>query len=154
MSLLPVAVLNPPPLWRNKGFRQFFQVLSQLYLQACIFHVAIGVLLHLALLNSPAIFRLTLSMVCILFRLEMIPERVLPKLVLMRFLYFLRISRKLGHCPLQTLWDTRKVITGLECLADSHFPRNYVSGDVRVGKSTKSDQPPATMTVSTRPKEI
>ena len=25
-------------------------------------------------------------------------------------------SRKLGHCPLQTLWDTRKVVTGL----DSH----------------------------------
>ena len=33
-------------------------------------------------------------------------------------------SRKFGHCPLQTLWDTRKVVTGLESLADSHFPRN------------------------------
>ena len=29
-------------------------------------------------------------------------------------------SRKLGHCPLQTLWDTRKVVTGLESLKDSH----------------------------------
>ena len=38
-------------------------------------------------------------------------------------------SRKLGHCPLQTLWETRKVVTGLETLADSHFPRNYVSGN-------------------------
>jgi hypothetical protein len=41
-------------------------------------------------------------------------------------------SRKFGHCPLQTLWDTRKVVTGLESLADSHFPRNYISADVCV----------------------
>ena len=63
-------------------------------------------------------------------------------------------SRKLGHCPLQTLWDTRKVVTGLESLADSHFPRNYVSGDVHVGKSTKADQPSSTMTVPSRPNEV
>ena len=63
-------------------------------------------------------------------------------------------SRKLGHCPLQTLWDTRKVVTGLEFLADSHFPRNYVSGDVHVGKSTKADQPSSTMTVPSRPNEV
>jgi hypothetical protein len=63
-------------------------------------------------------------------------------------------SRKLGHCPLQTLWDTRKVVTGLESLADSHFPRNYISADVRVGKSTAADQPSATDTVATRPNEV
>jgi hypothetical protein len=63
-------------------------------------------------------------------------------------------SRKLGHCPLQTLWDTRKVVTGLESLADSHFPRNYVSGDVRIGKSTAADIPSSTLTVPSRPNEI
>jgi hypothetical protein len=62
-------------------------------------------------------------------------------------------SRKFGHCPLQTLWDTRKV-TGLECLADSHFPRNYVSADVRVGKSTAANQPSLTHTVPSRPNEV
>ena len=63
-------------------------------------------------------------------------------------------SRKFGHCPLQTLWETRKVVTGLESLADAHFPRNYVSGDALVGKSTSSDQPSSTTTVASRPNEI
>ena len=63
-------------------------------------------------------------------------------------------SRKFGHRPLQTLWDTRKVVTGLESLADSHFPRNYVSADVRVGKSTVADQPSPTATVPSRPNEV
>jgi hypothetical protein len=63
-------------------------------------------------------------------------------------------SRKLGHCPLQTLWETRKVVTGLESLADSHFPRNYISGDVLIGKSKTADQPPSTGTVPSRPNEV
>ena len=63
-------------------------------------------------------------------------------------------SRKLGHCPLQTLWETRKVVTGLESLSDSHFPRNYISGDVMIGKSKKADQPPSTGTVPSRPNEV
>jgi hypothetical protein len=63
-------------------------------------------------------------------------------------------SRKFGHCPLQTFWVTRKVVTGLECLADFHFPRNYVLADVRVGKSTAADQPSLTDTVPSRPNEV
>ena len=63
-------------------------------------------------------------------------------------------SRKIGYCPLQTLGDPRKVVTGLETLADSHFPRNYVSADVRVGKSTVADQPSQTDTVPSRPNEV
>jgi hypothetical protein len=50
-------------------------------------------------------------------------------------------SWKFGHCHLQTLWDTLKVVTGLECLADSHFPRNCISADVRVGKTAAADKP-------------
>jgi hypothetical protein len=63
-------------------------------------------------------------------------------------------SRKFGHCPLQTLWDTRKVVTGLESLADSHFPRNYISADVRIGKSTVADQPSTSDTIPSRPNEV
>ena len=63
-------------------------------------------------------------------------------------------SRKLGHCPLQTLWDTRKVVTGLETIADSHFPRNYISGDVMLGKSKTADQPGPTGTVPSRANEV
>jgi hypothetical protein len=39
-------------------------------------------------------------------------------------------------------------------LADSHFPRNYISADVRVGKSTVADQPSPTTTVPSRPNEV
>ena len=45
--------------------------------------------------------------------------------------------RKLGHCPLQTLWETRKVVTpvtGLETVADSRFPIMF-RGNVMLGKS-------------------
>jgi hypothetical protein len=64
------------------------------------------------------------------------------------------ISRKYGHCPLQTLWNTRKVVTGIEGLADSHFPCNYFPAVVRVGKSTAADQPFITDTVPSRPNEV
>ena len=36
-------------------------------------------------------------------------------------------SRKLGHLPLATLWETRNCVRGLEFLRESHFPRNYLS---------------------------
>ncbi len=42
------------------------------------------------------------------------------------------------------------MVTGLECLADSHFPRNCVSADVRVGKSSAADQPSITDKVLSR----
>ena len=47
-------------------------------------------------------------------------------------------SRKLGHLPLATFsgWETvtRKCVRSLEFLENSHFPRNYVSGDAITGK--------------------
>jgi hypothetical protein len=39
-------------------------------------------------------------------------------------------------------------------LADSHFPRNYNSGDVLIVKSKTAHQPPSTGTVPSRPNEV
>ena len=63
-------------------------------------------------------------------------------------------SRKLGHIPLATLWQTRQCVRGLEFLSESHFPRNYVSSDVMVGKMTHVDIPKSTGTRPSRPNEV
>ena len=63
-------------------------------------------------------------------------------------------SRKLGHIPLATLWETRQCVRGLEFLRESHFPRNYVSSDVMVGKMTHVDMPKSTGTRPSRPNEV
>jgi hypothetical protein len=63
-------------------------------------------------------------------------------------------SLKYGHCPLQTLWDICKVVTGLESLAESHFPSSYILADVRVGKSTVADQQSTLDTVPSRQHEV
>ncbi len=49
-------------------------------------------------------------------------------------------SRKLGHMPLETLWNTCKCVSGLDFLANSHFPRNYISSDAMVGKMPHVDR--------------
>jgi hypothetical protein len=59
--------------------------------------------------------------------------------------------------PLDTLWNTRKCVCGLDFLEDSHFPPNYISSDAMVGKMPHVDHcPPSTsaITAATRPNEI
>ena len=66
-------------------------------------------------------------------------------------------SRKLGHLPLATLWETRKCVSGLEFLKNSHFSRNYVSGDAMIGKMPHVDIPSSsnsTLTSPTCPNEV
>jgi hypothetical protein len=66
-----------------------------------------------------------------------------------------RFSRKLGHCSLQNLWDTRKVVTGLESLEDSHFPwHNVIPEAARIGKSTTAPRPGPTQNRPSRPNEV
>ena len=66
-------------------------------------------------------------------------------------------SRKLGHCPLATLWKTKNCVQGLESIQESHFPRNYVSEDAIIGKMTKANIPSMSSTAAglkaTRPNE-
>jgi hypothetical protein len=52
--------------------------------------------------------------------------------------------RKLGHCSLEVLRQTRNCVVGLEDLADSKFPRNYISPDVKIGKLKHAPQPKLT----------
>ncbi len=47
-----------------------------------------------------------------------------------------------------------QTLCGLESLADSHFPRKYISADVRVDKSTVAYRPSTTDTVPPRPNEV
>jgi hypothetical protein len=42
--------------------------------------------------------------------------------------------RKLGHGSLEVLRQTRNCVVGLENLADSKFPCNYISPEVKIGK--------------------
>ena len=63
-------------------------------------------------------------------------------------------SRKLGFCPLPTLWETRKVVRGLETLHDSHFPRNFVSDPERRGKMTNVERPSSTGHRASRCNEV
>lgn len=60
----------------------------------------------------------------------------------------------MGHCPLQTLSDTRKVVDSLEFLTDCKFPRNIVPSAVRIGKSHQASRPKSTGTVPNRANEI
>ncbi len=46
------------------------------------------------------------------------------------------------------------MVTGLEFLADSHFPLNYVSADVRDGKLPVAEQSSQRDTVPSRPDEV
>jgi hypothetical protein len=64
-------------------------------------------------------------------------------------------SRKLGHLPLDTLWETRNcVCIELEFLNELHFPRNYISPDVSIGKMTHPPVPSSTASRPSRPNEI
>ena len=55
---------------------------------------------------------------------------------------------------MQNLWDTRKVVTGLESLEDSHFPRHYVTPEARIGKSTTAPRPGPIHNRPSRPNEV
>ena len=50
-------------------------------------------------------------------------------------------SRKLGHCSMDVLRKTRECVVGLDDLADAHFPRNYISADVQLGKLKHARKP-------------
>ena len=49
--------------------------------------------------------------------------------------------RKLGHCSLEVLRQTRNCVVGLEDLADLKFPRNYIAPEVKIGKLKHALQP-------------
>jgi len=66
----------------------------------------------------------------------------------------IKLARKFGHCPLQVLWDTRKVVEGLEHLEESHFPRNIITPEVRRGKSVQASTPSSTGNTPSRPNEV
>jgi len=66
----------------------------------------------------------------------------------------IKLSRKMGHCPLQVLWDTRKVVKGLEHLDDTHFSRNFITSDVRKGKLVQASVPHSTENTPSRPNEV
>ena len=63
-------------------------------------------------------------------------------------------SRKLGFCPLATLWETRQVVHGLETLADAHFPRHFISDPERRGRMTHVDFPTSTGHRASRCNEV
>ena len=50
-------------------------------------------------------------------------------------------SRKLGHCSMEVLRQTRDCVIGLEDLVDSKFPKNYISSDVMIGKLKHAPKP-------------
>jgi hypothetical protein len=52
--------------------------------------------------------------------------------------------RKLGHCSLEVLRQTRDCVVGLEDLAASKFPRNYIAPEVKIGKLKHAPQPALT----------